>query len=237
MKFLLGMLASVALCGSAIAADMPYKAAPAATTALPAWTGLYGGIHGGYGMDTSGTVVTGATTLNGLSTDLGAAPRGPLLGAQLGYDWQPATDIVFGVRLDGSWANMTASGNMTSSGVNVLSINNATNWLGDADARLGYSGFGNHVLLYVDGGFAFGGHKPDLTALATPAVAASQTSTGWNAGGGIETRLTQHVSAFAEFDYYNLGNPSLSATIGGTTLVTASTPMTFAVGKLGINIR
>jgi outer membrane immunogenic protein len=240
MKLFAILAATAALCSSAIAADlklqMPTKAAVVPAN-LPAWTGLYGGCHLGYGINLSDTTVTATSTFGGLAADLGAAPRGPMVGCQAGFDWQPANNLVIGVRLDGDWANMTSSGNLAMAGVTALSVSNATNWLGDADIRVGYSGFGNHVLPYVNGGFAFGGRKPNLAALATPAVAASDTSTGWNIGGGIETRITQNISVFAEADYYNLGNPSLSAMIGGTTLVTSSIPMQFAVGKVGINLR
>lgn len=227
MKY--GLIALLLASTSAFAADMPVKAAKMIPIGLPTWSGLYLGGHVGYGVDLTNTTITAATT----TIDIGAIPRGPLIGAQVGYDWQAASNLVIGVRLDGDFANMRATGAVGP----TISLENVTNYLGDADVRLGYSGFGNHVLMYVNGGFAFGGRKPNLSAIGTPVVAASDTSTGWNVGGGIETRLTEHVSTFAEFNYYDLGTQSLNATIGGTTLVTSSTPFKFGVAKLGLNLR
>jgi outer membrane immunogenic protein len=222
MRTLLALLLTTTL---ASAADMSLKAPPPmAPSSLPAWTGWYFGANVGYGANvTDATAVVGTTTL-----DLGAVARGPAIGGQIGYDWQPATNWVLGLRGGVDFANFRANGNVGG----VVSLSNLTNYIGDFDLRLGYSGFGNHVLTYVNGGLGFGGRQPNFQ-VATLQAAANDTSVGWNVGGGIETGLTPYVSAFGEIDYYDLGSKSLQL----QDLSTAFTPLRFGVAKVGLNLR
>lgn len=223
MKALIALLLLTTVASAADLRTPVLTKAPVVSTALPTWTGFYLGGNVGYGADTTNSTVTAGTTV----IDLGAVPRGPIAGGEIGYDFQPYGNLVLGLRADIDFANMRASGN-----VGTLSLNNLTNYIGDADLRLGYAGFGNHVLLYLDGGLAYGGRQPNLTVGSLQA-AANDTSVGWNLGGGIETRLTQYVSAFGELDYYDLGGKSLQA----GTLVTSNSPFRFGLAKLGLNIR
>jgi hypothetical protein len=97
-------LAAVALgalvpAGAVFAADMPVKARPLAAAAYYDWSGVYVGVHAGYG--------GGMKDWNGPpTTDLAA--RGFLGGGQIGINKQIAS-LVFGLELDGSWANIGRS--------------------------------------------------------------------------------------------------------------------------------
>ena len=82
--------------GPAFAADLPVKAlAPA--PAFIDWSGAYVGVHAGYG---------GGMKDFELNADFAA--RGFLAGGQIGINKQIAS-LVFGLELDGSWANLKGS--------------------------------------------------------------------------------------------------------------------------------
>src|SRR5882672_12138523 len=135
MTRLLRLLAALAvLAGAApvIAADLLVKkAAPATASYLPAsWAGLYVSGYGLYGANLTNTAVTDMTTV----ADIASAPHGPGVGGAIGYNFQPVPNgIMFGVRADVAYANLHGSGAVS----NVLSVSNATNYLGDLDAIIG----------------------------------------------------------------------------------------------------
>ena len=83
--------------GAVLAADLPVKARPLAP-AYYDWSGVYIGVHAGYG--------GGMTDWNDQGFDF--APRGFLGGGQVGINKQIAS-LVFGLELDGSWANFNRS--------------------------------------------------------------------------------------------------------------------------------
>ena len=89
--------------GSALAADMPVKAlAPA--PAFIDWTGVYVGVHAGYG--------GGMKDFESFSD---FAARGFLAGGQIGINKQIAS-FVFGLEIDGSWADIKGSQNLSLGG-------------------------------------------------------------------------------------------------------------------------
>jgi outer membrane immunogenic protein len=83
--------------GAVLAADLPVKARSLAP-AYYDWSGVYIGVHAGYG--------GGMTDWNDQGFDF--APRGFLGGGQVGINKQIAS-LVFGLELDGSWANFNRS--------------------------------------------------------------------------------------------------------------------------------
>jgi outer membrane immunogenic protein len=103
---LLGAVASVALlAGPAIAADLPMKAPPIAHV-TPSWTGFYIGVNAGgsFGSDTAtqnATFTSTALGANGLlNSTTQQAPKGWLVGRQLGYNWQVSSSYVLGLEAD-----------------------------------------------------------------------------------------------------------------------------------------
>jgi outer membrane immunogenic protein len=240
-------LIAALISGQALAADIKpspqpvYTKAPQVAAPVYApWTRFYFGGHIGYGLNLDDTTVTPNTTFGAFSADLGAAQRGPLFGGQIGADFQPTgSDLVVGWRVLGSLANLRAGGQIAAGGT-ALSVDNATNYLGNADLRIGYAGFGNGVLFYLDGGLGFVGAKPNFAIFnsaftTTLQQGASDTSVGWNVGGGIETQVTKWASAFAEFDYYDVGTKSLTLQLGPTTLMTSNAPYKIATVMFGLN--
>jgi len=211
----------------AIAADIPVKAERPAATYYFSWSGLYIGGYGMYGANFGQAVTTDVET----PLNLSSIPHGAGIGAELGYltDLRP---FVIGVKADWAFANMTASGNVA----NVLSLSNATSYLGDVNAILGLPLTPDGRLLgYLTGGFAFGGAKPSLN-VAGLAAAANDTSTGWDIGGGLRYMLPgDHLWIGIEGDYYKLGDKSIAATLAdGTPLVTSTAKYDIFVQKVAI---
>lgn len=232
------------------AADMPLKAAPAPLASVYApWSGIYGGLSVGYGWDWSGTDLSVAGTT--LAT-LGNSPHGLTGGARLGYDTQTGP-FVLGLVTDVNLASFTSNSNtnMAVSGAGGFggllgSVQNSTNWWGTTDIRLGFPQFGNHVLPYLVGGAAYGGKTTSVNgaivagttstnAASTTSASASTTSLGWNAGLGIETKITPQASIFIEAKYIDLG--SLNNPLGNVTNgpVMSSQAFKFGVAQGGFN--
>src|SRR5947207_14990768 len=106
--------------GGAFAADLPVVSPqrPFIPHRAAEWTGLYFGVHAGYGwaQDASQIVFLGAfpagtTTLFGLgATELSGTRviasgglSGAVAGGQMGFNWQ-AGMVVFGAEIDGQWS-------------------------------------------------------------------------------------------------------------------------------------
>jgi outer membrane immunogenic protein len=140
------------------------------------WSGLYVGINGG-----------GAWN-DRHSSDL-VDPTGGFGGGQIGYNFQRG-NIVFGIESDFQGAGISdkdAFGNKSD-----------LNWFGTVRGRLGYA-FGP-ALLYGTGGFAYGNVKNTAPGF----FSASETQTGWVAGGGLEYKLAPAWSIKSEYQFLSL---------------------------------
>jgi len=185
-KFLLASVGLVALgLGSASAADMqrpmPAKA-PAYVSQMYNWTGAYVGINGGYAFSGS----------NGAN--------GGLIGGTVGYNWQSAGPLVWGLEGDLDWTRIRGS----NSGNEVMN-----RWLGTARGRLGYAmGPTGTFLPYITGGLAYGDINNSVPAFGS----ARDTKLGYALGAGIEAALSGPWTAKVEYMYVDLGN---GPTVGG----------------------
>src|SRR3954462_2343349 len=90
-------LAAMIPFATASAADMPVKAAPIMAVGYD-WSGVYVGVHAGFG---GGMKDWDARTTNFVA-------RGALAGGQVGINKQLGS-FVFGLELDGSWADISGS--------------------------------------------------------------------------------------------------------------------------------
>jgi outer membrane immunogenic protein len=190
---------------SAIAADLPVKAAPAPVE-LPLWTAFYIGVHGGAGQ--------GRSRLEDPRFDITFAPlnlesRGSLAGVQVGADWQFGS-VVVGGEIDASWASIKASltdpalfPNFVTSGISVEYKAFAT-----ATGRVGYA-YGN-LLGYAKGGFAWA-NIDYRTAINTPFPAISDHQrSGLTAGVGLEYLVIRNLSVRAEYDFVYFGAQAIA---------------------------
>lgn len=210
-----------------------YKAPPASTWN---WSGVYIEGFADYG----GNFGNAFATSGAASVDLAQIPHGPGIGGALEALYQATgSSWVLGVRAEIGYTNFSATGNMTAGGVDILSLTNATNYLGAFNAELGYT-LEPNLLAYLTGGLAFGGAKPNLAAAGIClggggcAQAASDTSVGFDVGAGLRYAIPQTpISIFIEGDYSQLGDKSLSVTTANGALITGTTKYNMFVQKLG----
>jgi len=274
-RVLLSAAGSVALVSSAFAADI-YSPGPAnyAPVAFPpTWGGFYLGVNGGYGGDSSlpfrdEVFTTPAPSTLWAAIDGKSIITGGFGGGQLGYNFQfgswvlgAETDIQgSNIQGSGTQAYLTAPvspanfcGTTTNATVPCSARNNLdVDWFGTARGRLGYS-FGG-TLLYVTGGFAYGGvnssasYNDSVVSGTTTVpffhgrVSNSTTQTGWAAGAGIEQKISPSWSLRGEYQFVDLGTVSTGPgplSIGTTPVPTfqlrGDSRVEFNTVRIGIN--
>lgn len=197
-------LSAVGLANLASAADMPLKAPPLVAPPVFSWTGCYIGANGGglwahkdWYDHRSQTLLT--------SQDLSSG----MFGGQIGCNYQ-VSSWVFGIQADYDWTNANAS----TPDAFGLTINDNTQIrsIGSVTGRIGYA-FNGRLLTYVKGGGAW---ERDDYAVVTNALAtfqppgtvvetAGETRSGVTAGLGAEYAITNNLTVFAEYDYYDFG--------------------------------
>lgn len=201
--------------GQALAADLPYKAPRAAAPAPWSWSGLYGGVHGGYGWghDTysfapgAGFVQQFAPNATGGS--FGQNPDGAAFGGHLGFNWQFG-HVVAGLEGAFTWSNARATSTSDQVFPNTTVPPLATyrtelQWLATMTPRIGVAR--DNVLFYAKGGLAAGQVNSDLYNTNTPTrYQEDEVHIGWTLGAGIEYALAPNWILGAEYNYYDLGS-------------------------------
>jgi outer membrane immunogenic protein len=183
MRTVLGAALSLAMAGTALAADLPgsYYTAPATLTAS-SWAGPYLGANLGYEW---GTVSNNPTRPSGLAG-----------GIEAGYNWQ------FGQFVTGAEADLQASGAQDTFAPWQFS----NPWFGSVRGRAGVA-VGN-VLMFGTAGIAYG----SLSVQTPGNLTETHDSIGLVAGGGIEVGFAPRWSAKAEWLYLDLANRGYSLT-------------------------
>ena len=179
---------------SASAADLaarPYtKAPPPMVAALYDWSGFYIGMNGGGAWSRKCWDIAPFTTviIGGPAVTIPGGPEGchtasgGTIGGQLGYRWQ-ASSWVFGLEVEGNWADLTGSSVSTFPFFAGLTSNRSRiDAIGLFTGQIGYSW--NQFLLYVKGGAAVTRDKYEGFTTATGVVLDRATETRW--GGVIE---------------------------------------------------
>ena len=230
MKLFGGIAVAVALFGTpALAADMPLKALPAPATIN--WSGFYIGIEGGGSWGKSDHM----DQLSGLSDTYRFNVNGGLVGGTAGYNWQ-SKNWVFGVEGDWSWSDQSGSSiDGGPAGGPLFSSYTDENWLATVRGRVGYAA--NSVLLYATGGYAVASVGVGITSTATGAVlnSATQTRSGWTAGGGVEWRFAPSWSAKLEYLYVGLQDQGFTAPNLGIFFDRSNVPLNDNIVRAGIN--
>src|ERR1700685_3810267 len=169
-RVFLALVGLAALTGTAAAAVLPRRMAPAPYYKAPAevqvynWTGFYIGINGGGGFGRSDWDSIGS------SFDV----SGGLVGGTLGYNYQFGQGVV-GVEGDIDWADI----NGTSTTGCPLGCKTSDTWLSTVRGRLGYAA---HLFMpFVTGGAAFGDVRASTPGFGTT----GSDRTGWTLGGGL----------------------------------------------------
>ncbi|CAN7292297.1 outer membrane beta-barrel protein [Bradyrhizobium sp. LjRoot220] len=216
-KFALGMLAVVAMTGTASAADLaarPYtKAPPPPIAAVYDWTGFYIGANAGGGwshkcwdiVDPIGGALIGPEGCHDAS--------GAVAGGQIGYRWQAAT-WVFGLEAQGNWADLTGS-RVSQQFILVpgdaVSHSNVRAF-GLFTGQIGYAW--NNALLYVKGGAAVTEDRYEHRFTGTNVIFDSAKETRWGGvvGVGLEYGFAPNWSVGVEYDHLFMGDRTLTFT-------------------------
>jgi opacity protein-like surface antigen len=144
------------------------------------WQGLYGGVHLGWGWSGDANGIVG--------------------GGQIGYNWQ-SRQFVYGLEADVSAADIGVSETFVVPGA-VLSASASIDWLATIRGRVGILVQPN-LLIYGTAGLAVV-HAEAHASVGTfgfggISVRESDTETGLVYGIGVETRLTEKMSARLEY--------------------------------------
>lgn len=211
MRKILLAAAGMLVAGSALAADLPRRAAPpvlAPVAPIFTWTGWNFGLLTGYAFTDRQNVRTVGNTA-GTALNVAQGRRAPNLrleddgftnvGANIGYDVQltPGNGIVLGAAADITWTDLTrfrgyvgpaiaANGFIPDPSVYRQSLD----FLGTVRGRVGYAF--DRFLVYGTGGFAYGGveYRADFFRNTDLALAYTgrrdRIETGYAYGGGVE---------------------------------------------------
>ena len=218
-RVFLALVGLAALTGTAAAADLPPRMAPAPYYKAPAevqvynWTGFYIGINGGGGFGRSQWDSTGSFNTSG-----------GLVGGTVGYNYQIGQAVV-GVEGDIDWADINGTTNTAC----PFGCKTTDNWLSTVRGRLGYAA--DRFMPFVTAGAAFGDIRASTPGFAT----ATTTNAGWTIGGGLEGAIAGNWTAKAEYLYVDLGNFNCGLNCGAG--VTNNVSFHANVLRAGLNYR
>jgi high affinity Mn2+ porin len=254
--FFTSMGALLALAAGAVAADMPMKAPPPATTAYD-WSGLYVGGHVGYAGGSSrwsampvgaaGPVLNGSLDLfNGFNAFNGTGSY--FAGFQAGYNAMLSSRWLIGVEADVSFPNTIAgTSSFATAPTAAASYAETVEFSGTLRGRVGYApNLGTtHWLFYATGGLAWSYDQFSRSQIAgVPAggtAAPGQTETlfmvprlGAAVGAGVEVALPSHWSARLEYLFADYGNRSVAFPAGAQRF---TSDLSMSALRLGLNYR
>ena len=223
-KLAFGMLAAIAMTGSAVAADMApsYSKAPAITpVAVYNWTGCYIGGNLGGGWERTRQTQIGKVdgSIPGLNNDFGASNgSGFVGGGQVGCDYQFSRDWLIGVQAMYDYSRLNSSHVLPTAFVGApigtfqQDVRVKDMWT--VTARIGYL-FVPQLLGYVKGGGAWTSANYVTSQVLPPPTTLSESTlgvgrSGWTVGGGLEWMFAPGWSVFGEFNYLDFGSKDVS---------------------------
>lgn len=227
--------ASNALAGGSIlpAAD-PVVAAPVADAA-PAndWAGGYVGGSVGYafgGDNAIGFDLYEGDALIGRGTGLGQVDvKGPTAGVHAGYRWQRG-NWAFGPEL---WIEGGSVDAADTIGPNAeLEVESAVNHLVGLHLKTGYA-LTPQTLVYGTAGAVYG-HLDHTLSTAEGSGTVTYDTTGYTLGLGVERKVRDNLSLFADWQYRDLGKTEVGFEDGDASVLTRTTPGHHHV-RLGVN--
>ena len=157
-------------------------------------------------------------------------------GLQAGYDYQ-INNLVLGIQVSGVITDVNSDKDF---GGEVLGT--SLNDYGTLTGRVGYL-LRPDFLTYVKGGAAGGSFDyTDNNSVDDFKGDGSEWRTGWTVGGGIEYKLAQNWSAFAEYNYVDFGKQTTKLSYSGPGAFWGDTykidyDQNFSSVTLGVNYR
>ncbi|ODT08379.1 MAG: hypothetical protein ABS35_44370 [Kaistia sp. SCN 65-12] len=229
------------------AADLTYEPAPVAPEAFN-WTGFYVGVHGGIGggdFDTQlryyESEVEFRRQVSPYGYDLSDNAFGAFGGAQIGYNYQFATNWVVGAEADIAASGIKAEHSESSSdGYSSSKYEAQIDWFGTIRGRLGYAW--DNVLFYGTGGAAYGkvkfsGNESYYWGEYSRGFSESETKWGWTAGVGVEYGITKNITLKTEYLYVDLGTVTAENVPMGEGYGQAKLDTAFHTLKAGLNYK
>lgn len=229
------LFALLSLTSAAIAADLGgssstnetrYAAPPIVEDTVPAWNGLYIGVHGGYLNGNFDDAELQADVYN-KGVDFEDPIRDYkseswLAGVHVGANRQLG-NFVFGFNTGVSFTDFSDRQDFDfkyrKSVTGDASVSANFNWIADLKGRTGYA-FSDIFMAYATGGIAF--TKPEFRGVATidggdTVISGRDDSlvTGFVVGAGAEVKLTEKVSFGVEYLHYDFGDENFSSGLSG----------------------
>ncbi len=169
------------------------------------WSGLYVGGQIGYAWanrDWNGDFLGSPIPDDQYNFDM----DGGQVGAHIGYNWQ-VDNFVFGVEADASWSKVDDHLTQTT-GPFSTAVEAEMDWLATVRGRVGYAW--DRFLIYGTGGVAFAHVDTDVetSVFGSPYSSdrAGETHTGWVAGVGVETMVSEKISLRFEYLHADFSN-------------------------------
>jgi outer membrane immunogenic protein len=208
------------------------------------WTGFYIGANGGFGYNYDQRDIILSNNLGMTVTTRGLQPEGGFGGGQIGYNWQRGP-LLLGVEADLQGADVSEgfSGRPLDAGGDFLNAHEHVDYFGTARGRIGFAFY--RGLIYVTGGFAYGGVRDQLL-VSSPGTGFSadlnrdDTRTGSTVGGGLELAIAPHWSVKVEYQLIDLGSERLTAPVAppnGTTITSNRIEDRVDTIRVGLNYR
>jgi opacity protein-like surface antigen len=240
-----GALSALICATPALAADLPVKAVPVVSSVYN-WTGIYGGVHVGYGQGMK----------DWLNSSFDYKVKGFLGGGQVGVN-QQIGNWVIGIEADASWANIKGDQILNLGGpliaiTQFASASTKIDALATLTGRLGFAQ--DRWLVYVKGGAAWAREKHDINVNQTTVILAPVTQIatasgtenrfGWTFGIGSEYAFWGNWSFKTEYNYLHMDSRRVridgtQTTLGVTTPITANVNLyqNLHLAKFGVNYR
>lgn len=226
---------------SASAADLPLKAKPIVATGLD-WSGVYVGAHAGYG--------GGMMDWESIQPGAAFVARGMLAGGQVGINKQLGS-FVFGLELDGSWADIKGTGDTFAGGPGLGGGSVESRSTSQTDGLVTLAGragiAADRWFVFAKGGLSAAHQKHDwagrvttiingVVVTQTAALSGSETRYAPMLGFGAEYAVLGPWSVLAEYNYHHFGAATARLTgtpISGNNRVHEA----IHIAKLGVNYR
>ena len=204
-----------------LAADLPVKAPPMPAPVFT-WTGFYVGGNGGWGWGRSQST----SFLGDLAFPTGTVfneihSSGFLGGAQAGFNYQTAYNLVVGVEGEWDWTNISGTETTISTAPRFVGFSSTTTGrikdLADLTGRIGWAA--GPWLFYGKGGVALDQTSSTGIFLSTTGTLVSTSASsgnfdrsGWVVGAGFEWAFAPAWSAKIEYEHFDFGSTPIGIT-------------------------